>query len=176
MPFGQGARAAVGPRLFTLARRGAIGGTSGSRPPREYYVQTEPKVTIGGWRWGTWWEMSQGTRGTMTGAHLGGRGACRRRSCSATAAPREGGRRRGHGDGRHHPRPQRSFFSPNSDRRVTFFQLPKLCSWTSPTASKAALAAVQTKTQRKTQGPWPACGQPWEPKLLAKRRTVKGYM
>jgi len=40
----------------------------------------------------------------MTGAHLGGRGACRRRSCSATAAPREGARRRGHADGRHHPR------------------------------------------------------------------------
>ena len=40
----------------------------------------------------------------MTGAHLGDRGACRRRSRSATAAPREGGRRRGHADGRHHPR------------------------------------------------------------------------
>ena len=39
----------------------------------------------------------------MTGAHLGGRGACRRRSCSATAAPREGARRRGHADARHHP-------------------------------------------------------------------------
>ena len=42
----------------------------------------------------------------MAGAHLGGRGAGRRRSCSATAAPREGARRRGHADGRHHPRPQ----------------------------------------------------------------------
>ena len=50
----------------------------------------------------------------MTGAHLGGRGACRRRSCSATAAPREGGRRRGHGDGRHHPRSVAQLFSPNS--------------------------------------------------------------
>ena len=40
----------------------------------------------------------------MTGAHLGDRGACRRRSCSVTAAPREGARRRGHGDGHHHPR------------------------------------------------------------------------
>ena len=46
----------------------------------------------------------------MTGAYLGGRGARRRRSCSATAAPREGGRRRGHRDGRHHPQPQRGFF------------------------------------------------------------------
>ena len=35
MAFEQGARAAVGPRLFTLARRGAIGGTSGSPPPPE---------------------------------------------------------------------------------------------------------------------------------------------
>ena len=97
-------RAAV-PRLFTLARRGAIGGTSGSRPPRSPFVPTFPKkVTVGGWRWGTWWEISKGTRGAMTGAHLGDRGACRRRSCSATAAPREGGRRRGHGNGRHHPR------------------------------------------------------------------------
>ena len=61
----------------------------------------------------------------MTGAHLGGRGAGRRRSCSATAAPREGARRRGHADGRHHPRPQRSFFSPNSDRRVTFVLVTK---------------------------------------------------
>ena len=50
----------------------------------------------------------------MTGAHLGGRGARRRRSCSATAAPCEGTRHRGHADGRHHPRPQqRSVFSPN---------------------------------------------------------------
>ena len=31
----------------------------------------------------------------MTDAHLGDRGACRRRSYSATAAPREGSRRRG---------------------------------------------------------------------------------
>ena len=46
----------------------------------------------------------------MTGAHLGGRGACRRRSCSATAAPREGGRRCGHGDGRHHPRAAAQLF------------------------------------------------------------------
>ena len=62
----------------------------------------------------------------MTGAHLGGRGAGRRRSCSATAAPREGARRRGHGDGRHRPRPQRSFFLPNSDRRVTFVPVTKI--------------------------------------------------
>ena len=47
----------------------------------------------------------------MTGAHLGGRGAGRRRGSAAIAAPREGGRRRrGHRDGRHHPRPQRGFF------------------------------------------------------------------
>ena len=65
-------------------------------------------------------------RGAMTGAHLGDRGACRRRSCSATAAPREGARRRGHGDGRHHPRPQRSFFSPNSDRRVIFVPVTEI--------------------------------------------------
>ena len=38
----------------------------------------------------------------MTGAHLGGRGARRRRSYSATAAPRVVGERRGHSDGRHH--------------------------------------------------------------------------
>ena len=50
----------------------------------------------------------------MAGAHLGGRGAGRRRSCSATAAPREGGRRRGHADGRHHPRSIARLFSPNS--------------------------------------------------------------
>ena len=117
MAFEQGARGAVGDRLFTLARRGAIGGTSGSRPPRSPCAGVLPKVAVGGWRWGTWWEMSKLTRGTMTGAHLGGRGAGRRRSCSATAAPREGARRRGHADGRHHPRPQRSFFSPKSDRR-----------------------------------------------------------
>ena len=38
----------------------------------------------------------------MTGAHLGGRGARRRRSYSATAAQSVVGGRRGHGDGRHH--------------------------------------------------------------------------
>ena len=81
----------------------------------------------------------------MTGAHLGGRGAGRRRSCSATAAPREGGRRRGHGDGRHHPRPQRSFFSPNSDRRKSIFLVTKLCSWTRPNLYKAALITASTK-------------------------------
>ena len=96
--------------------------------------------------------MSQGTRGTMTGAHLGDHGACRRRSCSATAAPREGGRRRGHGDGRHHPQPVAQLFPPNSDRRVTLFPLPKLCSWTTPTASKAALAVEgQAKCQAHVQ-------------------------
>ena len=62
----------------------------------------------------------------MTGAHLGDRGACRRRSCSATAAPREGGRRRGHADGRHHPRSIARLFSPNSDRRVTFSTVTKI--------------------------------------------------
>ena len=58
----------------------------------------------------------------MTGAHLGGRGAGRRRSRSATAAPREGGRRRGHADGRHHPRSIARLFSPNSgsDMRRNF--------------------------------------------------------
>jgi hypothetical protein len=112
MAFEQGARAAVGARLFALARRGAIGGTSGSRPPRSPYVGVLPKVAVGGWRWGKWWEMSKGPRGTMAGAHLGGRGAGRRRSCSATAAPREGGRRRGHADGRHHPRSVARLFSP----------------------------------------------------------------
>ena len=126
MTFQQGARVALGSRLVEVARRGAIGGTSGSRPPRSPFGPTLPKVTIGGWRWGIWWEMSQGTRGTMTGAHLGDRGAGRRRSCSATAAPQEGARRRGHGDGRHHPRPQRSFFSPNSDRRVILLPVTKI--------------------------------------------------
>ena len=125
--------------FFALARRGAIGGTSGSRPPRSTYVGALPKVAIRGWRWGTWWEMSQGTRGTMTGAHLGDRGACRRRSCSATAAPREGGRRRGHGDGRHHPRPQRSFFHQILPTTWDVNCLPFLCSWTRPTVSKPAL-------------------------------------
>ena len=38
----------------------------------------------------------------MTGAHLGGRGAGRRRGSASIAAPREVGGRRGHGDGRHH--------------------------------------------------------------------------
>ena len=95
MAFGQGPRAAVGPQLFALARRGVIGGTSGSRPPRSPFVPLLPKVSVGGWRWGKWWEMSKGTRGTMTGAHLGGRGAGRRRSCGATAAPREGAKAAG---------------------------------------------------------------------------------
>ena len=38
----------------------------------------------------------------MTGAHLGGRGACRRRGSAAIAATRGVGGRRSHGDGRHH--------------------------------------------------------------------------
>ena len=46
----------------------------------------------------------------MTGAHLGGRGAGRQRGNTAEIAPRVVGRRRGHRDGRHHPRPQRGFF------------------------------------------------------------------
>ena len=46
----------------------------------------------------------------MTGAHLGGHGAGRRRSCSATAAPRESAGRRGHADGRHHPRSRSAAF------------------------------------------------------------------
>ena len=77
---------------------------SGSRPLRSKYVSVLPKVAIGGWRWGTWWEMSKGTRETMTGAHLGGRAVRQRRSCSAIAAPRGVGGRRGLGDGRHYPR------------------------------------------------------------------------
>ena len=119
MAFQQGAREVVGKWLFTLARCGAIGGTSGSRPPRSPCFPILPKVTIRGWRWGTWWQMPQGTRGTMTGAHLGDRGACRRRSCSASAAPREGGRRRGHADGRHHPRSIARLFSPDSATNMT---------------------------------------------------------
>jgi len=55
----------------------------------------------------------------MTKPHLDGRGARRRRSCSATAALREGGKRRGHGGGRHHPRPQRGFFPLNVYRPRT---------------------------------------------------------
>ena len=82
--------------------------------------------------------------------HLGDRGACRRRSCSATAAPREGARRRGHGNGRHHPRPQRSFFPPNSDQRATLFPFPKLCSWTSPAASKPR----RPPRRRQASRPW----------------------
>ena len=85
--FQQGARGVVGEWLFALARRGAIGGMSGSRSPRTPYANALPEVAIGGWRWGAWWEMPKGTRETMTGAHLGSRGAGRRRSYSATAAP-----------------------------------------------------------------------------------------
>ena len=44
----------------------------------------------------------KGTRDAMTGAHLGGRGACRRRGSAAIAATRGVGGRRSHGDGRHH--------------------------------------------------------------------------
>ena len=61
----------------------------------------------------------------MTGAHLGGRGAGRQRGNTAEIATRVVGRRRGHRDGRHHPRPQRGFFSQNSDRRVTFIIVTK---------------------------------------------------
>ena len=86
----------------TWGNRGDIGIAP---PPRSPFVPTLPKVTISGWRWGTWWEMPQGTRETMTGAHLGGRGAGRQRGNTAEIAPREVGRRRGHGNGRHHPRP-----------------------------------------------------------------------
>ena len=46
----------------------------------------------------------------MTGAHLVGRGVGRRRGSAAIAAPREGGRRSGHGDGRHHVDLWRTFF------------------------------------------------------------------
>ena len=45
----------------------------------------------------------------MTGAHPGGRGAGRRRGYTKIAAPRGVGWGRGHGNGRHHPWPQRSF-------------------------------------------------------------------
>ena len=45
----------------------------------------------------------------MTKSHLGGRGAGRRHGYTKIAAPRGVGRHRGHGDGRHHPRPRRSF-------------------------------------------------------------------
>ena len=89
MTFQQGARGVLGGCFFALARRGGVGGMSGSPPPlRRLCVPTFPKVAIGGWRWGAWWEMPTGMRETMTGAHLGGRGARRRRSCSAIAAPR----------------------------------------------------------------------------------------
>ena len=44
----------------------------------------------------------KGNDETMTGAHLGGRDAGRRRGSAAIAAPRGFGGRRGHGDGRHH--------------------------------------------------------------------------
>ena len=63
----------------------------------------------------------------MAGAHLGGRGAGRRRSCSATAAPREqapgvaamlmGATTHGR---------SAAFLSPNSDRRVTFVPVTKI--------------------------------------------------
>ena len=110
--------------------------------------EVRSKVTRRGGRSTAWEEFmkmmkeptrnTQQTRQTMClppNRHLGDRGACRRRSCSASVAPREGGRRRGHADGRHHPRSIARLFSPNSDRRVTFNTLPKLCTWTTPTAS-----------------------------------------
>ena len=140
MAFEQGARVAVGSRLFTLARRGAIGGPSGSRPPRSPYVGVLPKVAVGGWRWGKWWEMSKGTRGTMTGAHLGGRGAGRRCSCSATGPPPAKA-----------PGVAAMLMGATTNGRSAFFFrnfCPRtwhvicyvfLCSWTRPNLSKAAL-------------------------------------
>ena len=121
-----------------LARRGGVGGTSGSRPPGVRVSLFCPKLrlAVGVGEHGGKCHRERG--GTMTGAHLGDRGACRRRSCSATVAPREGARRRGHGDGRHHPRPQRSFFHQILIDVELFSPLPKLCSWTSPTASEPA--------------------------------------
>ena len=91
---------------------GQSGGHRDRAPPRSPFVPTLPKVAIGGWSWGTWWEMSRGTRRQMTGAHLGGLGAGRRRGSAAIAAPREGGRRSGHGDGRHHVDLWRTLIDP----------------------------------------------------------------
>ena len=65
-------------------------------------------------------------RETMTGAHLGGRGAGRRRGTAAIAGLREIGGRRGHGDEHHHLRPQRSFFSPNFKRMSSCYSVTKL--------------------------------------------------
>ena len=101
----------------------------------------------------------------MTRAHLGGRGVGRKRGNTAEIATRGVGRRRGHGDRCHHPRPQRSFFSPNSDRCKSIFLVAKLCSWTRPNVSKPALSpylriyetapnAVETSNHRP--------GLPWQ--------------
>ena len=100
----RGAGSGRGPCYLRSQDAGQSGEHRDRAPPGVRVFHILPKVAVGGWRWGKWWEMSKGTRGTMAGAHLGGRGAGRRRSCSATAAPREGARRRGHADGRHHPR------------------------------------------------------------------------
>ena len=102
MAFGQGARAAVGARLFDARKTRGNRGNIGIAPPPEsvcpHFAQSD------GWRLtlGHMVGNVKGNEGTMTGAHLGGRGAGRRRGSAAIAAPREVGRRRGHGDGRHH--------------------------------------------------------------------------
>ena len=105
-----------------------------------------PKVTISGWRWGTWWQMSKGTRETMTGAHLGGRGAGRRRGNTAEIATRGIGRRRGHGDGRHHVDLWRTLFChvlATYTRRKKCDRFVLMDSWTRPNVSKLALVRPQ---------------------------------
>ena len=78
----------------------------------------------------------------MTGAHLGGRGAGRRRSYSATTATRVVGGRRGHGDWRHHVDLWRTLFWHVLETYTRRKNVADLCSWTRPNVSKAALTLV----------------------------------
>ena len=163
MALAQGARAVVWVWLFTLARRGAIGGTSGSRPPRSPCFPILPEVTIRGWRWGTWWEMSQGTRETMIGAHLGGRGACRRRSSTKIAPPRRVCRRGIHGGGRHLPCKPNAKLAPISVTKPYSEIVTNMWSWTRPTVSKAAQPALLPGVEGAHGGrkrPSPSAGSP----------------
>ena len=91
----------------------------------------------------------------MTDAHLGDRGACRRRSCSATAPPpakAAGATAMVMGTTTHGR--SAAFFHQiliDASEALQLYQLPKLCSWTTPTASKAALpreGAIEASRRR----------------------------
>ena len=93
--------------------------------------------------------MSQGTRRPMTKPHLGGRGAGRQLGYTKIAAPRGVDRRRGHGDGRHHPRSVAQFFFTKFCQRTWGVNcFPFLCSWTRPNVSKPALAQLPADALR----------------------------